>query len=48
MGAAAGFVVALVFRSVGVWGETTKAARESPFRYLTALEKHGVSFALAR
>lgn len=48
MGAAAGFVVALVFRSVGVWGETQKAARESPFRYLTALEKHGVSFALAR
>jgi len=47
-GAAAGFVVALVFRSVGVWSETKKAARNSPFRYLTALEKHGVSFALAR
>ncbi len=46
--AASGFVVALVFRAIGVWGETKKAARESPFRYLTALEEHGVSFSLAR
>ena len=47
-GAAAGFAVALVFRSVGVWGETKKAAKASPYRYLTALQKQGVSFSLTR
>jgi hypothetical protein len=43
-GAAAGFVVAVIFRFVGVWGETKKAAKESPFRYLTTLENQGVTF----
>jgi len=46
-GAAAGFLVAVVFRAVRVWGETTKAARQSPYRYLTALEEQGVSFSLS-
>ena len=45
-GAAAGFIVALVFRAGSVWGETTKVARESPFRYLTTLQDQGVSFSL--
>lgn len=46
--AAAGFVVAVVFRAVEEWGETKRVARESPFRYLTALQRHGVSFSVAR
>jgi hypothetical protein len=46
-GAAAGFVVAIVFRLIRVWGETKTAERESPFRYLTALQKHGVTFSFA-
>jgi hypothetical protein len=45
-GAAAGFVVAVVFRAVRTWGETTRAARESRFRYLTTLQEHGVTFSL--
>jgi hypothetical protein len=47
-GAAAGFVVAIVFRAIGAWGETKKAARESPFCYLTALQDQGVTFSLTR
>jgi hypothetical protein len=47
-GAAAGFVVAVVFRAVRTWGETKKAAKESPFRYLTALQDQGVTFSLTR
>lgn len=44
---AAGFIVAVVFRSARVWIETKKAAKASPYRYLTVLQKHGVSFQLA-
>ena len=47
-GAAAGFVVAVVFRAIGAWGETKTAAKESPFRYLTALQDQGVTFSLTR
>jgi hypothetical protein len=45
-GAAAGFVVAIVFRAANVWGETKQAEKESRYRYLTLLKKHGVSFSL--
>jgi len=47
-GAAAGFVVAVVFRAIGAWGETKTAAKQSPFRYLTALQDQGVTFSLTR
>ena len=47
-GAAAGFAVAVVFRAVSAWGETKKAASDSPFRYLTTLQDQGVSFCLTR
>lgn len=46
-GATAGFVVAVVFRALGAWGETKKAARTSPFRYLTTLQNQGVAFSLS-
>ena len=47
-GAAAGFAVAVVFRAVGAWSDTKKAAAESPYRYLTTLQEQGVSFSLTR
>jgi hypothetical protein len=47
-GAAAGFVVAVVFRALRTWGETMRTARESPFRYLTTLQNEGVTFSLTR
>lgn len=47
-GAAAGFAVAVVFRAIGAWGDTKKAAAGSPYRYLTTLQEHGVSFSLTR
>lgn len=46
-GAAAGFVIAIIFRAARVWTDTRKAEKESPYRYLTALQKHGASFSLA-
>ena len=47
-GAAAGFVVAVVFRTIGAWSDTKKAAAASPYRYLTALQDQGVSFSMVR
>jgi hypothetical protein len=44
--AAAGFVVAVVFRSVGAWSKLKGTEKNSPYRYLTQLQDQGVSFSL--
>ncbi|TGT57307.1 hypothetical protein EN813_038380 [Mesorhizobium sp. M00.F.Ca.ET.170.01.1.1] len=43
-----GFVVGVVVRSVESWAKARKAAKDSPLRYLTALESHGVTFTVSR
>lgn len=47
-GAGAGFVVALVFRTVESWGKARRSAKKSPLRYLTRLQEQGVSFSVGR
>jgi hypothetical protein len=44
IGAAAGFVVGLVTYAGTTWAKLKKKEKESPFRYLTLLEKSGVGF----
>lgn len=43
-----GFVVGVVVRSIESWGRARQAAKDSPFRYLTALERQGVTFTVSR
>lgn len=43
-----GFVVGVVVRSIESWGKTRQAAKDSPLRYLTALESQGVAFTVSR
>jgi len=43
-----GFVVGVVVRTIESWAKTRQAAKESPLRYLTALEKQGVTFTVSR
>lgn len=45
-GASIGFAIAFVVRAVRTWNETKAAAKHSPYRYLTSLEKQGVSFSM--
>ncbi len=47
-GAAYGFAVGLMFRALRAWQGTKRAEAKSPFRYLTLMEKSGVSFVMAR
>jgi hypothetical protein len=47
-GAAAGFAIAVVFRAVETWGKVKKLQKDSPFRYLTTLERNGVVFSLSK
>jgi hypothetical protein len=48
IGAAGGFVVALVVHGVSSWNRVTERERSSPYRYLTQVEKAGVAFTRAR
>lgn len=43
-----GFVVGVVVRTIESWGKTRQAAKDSPLRYLTALERQGVTFTVSR
>jgi hypothetical protein len=45
-GAAAGFALAVVFKGLDAWRQTAKDAKGSPLRYLSTLQKHGVTFTL--
>jgi hypothetical protein len=47
VGAAAGFVVAVLFHGVGSVFKARRAANNGPLRYLTKLQDHGVSFSVA-
>ncbi|HWK97568.1 MAG TPA: hypothetical protein VNR39_19305 [Pseudolabrys sp.] len=48
IGAAGGFVVALVAHGVTSWGRASDRSRKSPYRYLTTIEKAGVAFSMAK
>jgi len=48
VGAAGGFMVALIVHAVSSWNKAKERERGSPYRYLTQLEKAGVAFAMSR
>lgn len=48
IGATAGFAVGLVTYSGDAWLKARRRERESPYRYLTMIERDGVSFAVGR
>jgi hypothetical protein len=47
VGAAGGFVVALVLHGASSWVKARERQRNSPYRYLTQIEKAGVAFTIA-
>jgi hypothetical protein len=48
VGAAGGFVVALIVHGASSWIKASEHERSSPFRYLTQIEKAGVTFTMTR
>jgi hypothetical protein len=40
--------VAVIFRAIETWGKIKNRQKNSPFRYLTTLERNGVIFALSK
>lgn len=48
IGAASGFVVALVTHVVSSWISASQREKSSPYRYLTQVEKAGVAFCVAK
>ena len=48
VGAAGGFIVALLMHSATSWSKVSERERNSPFRYLTQIEKAGVAFTMTK
>jgi hypothetical protein len=48
IGAAGGFVVALLLHGVTSWSKVHESVRQSPYRYLTKIEKAGVAFTVTK
>jgi hypothetical protein len=48
VGAAGGFIVALLFHGLTSLSKAVQSARQSPYRYLTKIEKAGVAFTVTR
>ena len=48
LGAVAGFAVGLVVHTLSSWHKIREREKESPYRYLTMLEKAGVAFTIGR
>jgi len=48
VGAAGGFIVALLVHGLTSWSKAAERAQNSPYRYLTQIEKAGVAFTVNR